>query len=139
MQRIPMDGSPGNPTPASPVAKVVGRIEINRDARLAAEAIADLCTTEAHAYGLRFWQALDSLIARYLPTPCRIRQEEAMTDEEASCFGRERMPFGEFAGFLVNDVPLNRLEWYSDQRFNEQIRRYLKSPKISHERSRDDE
>jgi uncharacterized protein (DUF3820 family) len=53
-----------------------------------------------------------------------------MTDEQANIFGMSKMPFGEFKGWQVCQVPMDRLEWYSDSKFQQQLVRYLNSPKI---------
>jgi uncharacterized protein (DUF3820 family) len=53
-----------------------------------------------------------------------------MTDQEARLFGDTRMPFGEFKGIRIDDVELGRLEWYADQPFQKQLRRYLNSRRV---------
>lgn len=59
---------------------------------------------------------------------------EPMTDEQAGVFGLSRMPFGEFVGTPICDVPMDRLEWYADSKFQKQLVCYLESPKIKQQR-----
>ena len=56
-----------------------------------------------------------------------------MTDKEARLFGKERIPFGEFVGKQVDQIPLERLRWYSDQTFVDDLRRYLDSGRVKRE------
>lgn len=62
-----------------------------------------------------------------------------MTDDEARLFGRFPVPYGEFRGRPVDDVPMDRLDWYADQTFGDQLRRYLASRRIKNEKRDEDE
>ncbi len=62
-----------------------------------------------------------------------------MTEAEAARFEVGPVPFGEFVGRQAGDVPLERLEWYADQRWVDDLRRYLASRRIAEERHRADE
>lgn len=113
-------------------------IEDNIAARLAAEQIAGLADDEAKIYGDRFWKELASIINAHVPFPAVRRNTEKagpMCDKESRLFGQQTlMPFGEFAGMKIDDVPLGRLEWYADQTFMEGLRRYLQSDRVKQER-----
>lgn len=56
-----------------------------------------------------------------------------MNDVQVARFENQLMPYGEFAGKSVKNVPLDRLQWYADQKFTDQLRLYLKSSKIKRE------
>lgn len=62
-----------------------------------------------------------------------------MTELESKMFGRRLMAFGEFAGTPVDDVPLDRLQWYADQEFVDNLRRYLKTARIRQEHEREEQ
>lgn len=53
---------------------------------------------------------------------------EAFNDDQAKEFERlMRMPYGMHKGKKIIDVDINTLCWYADSRFNDNLRRYLKS------------
>lgn len=84
----------------------------------------------------RFWVVLNELIVNQKPqltADGAADKQKAFTDVEASRFGHQPIPFGEFAGRRVDDVPLERLHWYADQRFTDDLRRYLRSGRIQRE------
>lgn len=114
-------------------------IEANIAARLAAEQIAELADGEAKNHGNRFWKELASIINAHVPFPAVRRNAKKagpMCDKESRVFGQQMlMPFGEFAGMKIDDVPLGRLEWYADQTFTDDLRRYLQSERVKRERS----
>ncbi len=62
-----------------------------------------------------------------------------MTELESKMFGRRSMPFGEFVGVPIDDVPLDRLQWYADQEFVDNLRRYLKTARIRQEQAREEQ
>ena len=68
-------------------------------------------------------------------------QEDPMTKGAAQAFGKTKMPFGKFENKLINDVPLDYLEWLADSvsPFNRQIRRYLMSDYVKEERKYEDD
>jgi uncharacterized protein (DUF3820 family) len=87
--------------------------------------------------------AIDSFwdeIRKSLPQQVTVVVTKAceMTVEEARRFGMSLMPFGEFKGQPINAIPLNRLEWYSDSKFQQELTRYLNSPNIKQERMLND-
>lgn len=81
----------------------------------------------------RFWQAMRDGVAAHLPPPVVNPKERPMTVEEATKFGKSIMPFGEFKGQPVGDVPLERLAWYTDQSWGRDASRYLQSPNVAKE------
>lgn len=102
-------------------------------ARLAAEEVASLADDEAKTYGKIFWEQLHKIVCAHVPCnkpkpkPEKIRP---MSQEEARVFGKQLVPFGEFSGRRVDDAPLDRLQWYADQTFTDNLRRYLESERI---------
>ncbi len=109
-------------------------IEANMAAREAAELIRDLCQEEAAEHVKFFWRILKKLIGKSLPQ-IRRHPERArpMTEVEAKVFGASRIPFGEFVGRRVDDVPKDRLDWYASTTFQEDLRRYLESERVKRE------
>jgi uncharacterized protein (DUF3820 family) len=101
-----------------------GTILANKCAREDAETIFQLCEEQQT---VRFWEVLAGLVATKLPAP---RTVPVMTELEAYKFGQREVPFGEFRGRRVDEVPLERLLWYADQRFVDELRRYLHSSRI---------
>lgn len=57
-----------------------------------------------------------------------------MSREEAKTFEEQRMPFGEFQGSPIKDVPLDRLQWYANQQFTDELRRYITSELVQREK-----
>ena len=83
----------------------------------------------------RYWEEVIRLAKTHLPSEIDVEYKpDKMTDQEARAFGQqETMPFGEFAGMRVDEVPLDRLLWYADQSFTDDLRRYLESNRIKNE------
>ncbi len=80
----------------------------------------------------RFYQVLRDelkLVLKEKPKPDRSK----MKDQESKAFGAQLIPFGEFRTRRVDDVPLERLQWYADQTFVDDLRRYLNSDRIKAE------
>lgn len=107
-------------------------------ARLAAEEVASLADGEAEVHGKHFWKCLHDICCAHVH--CKVeealrkkRQDECMSDGEVQRFDKELVPFEAFRGKMVKDVPLDRLEWYADQTFVDQLRRYLRSKRVKHE------
>ena len=106
-------------------------------ARERVHAICDLIREELAGTPLRaveqFLAPLREVIPPVKESPRKVTIEP-MTDEEAKWFGNERMPYGEFKGMRIDDIALERLAWYADQKFQGQLRRYLASRRIKAER-----
>ena len=109
-------------------------LEENKAAREAAEAIAVLVDEEARLHKDRFAKELVRLLydlgflKQQSSTPAR-----PMTDVESKRFGKQLVPYRAFEGRRVDDVPLERLAWYADQTFTDELRRYLKSDRVQRE------
>ena len=100
------------------------------DGKRAEEVYALACTGGS---GDKYWRRLYYLVANHLPPPLEKKanpRDAKMTDAEAKRFGLQLIPFGEFMGMRVDDVPMERLQWYADQRWIDELRRYLKSDRI---------
>lgn len=111
-------------------------IENNVAAREAAELVANLMEEQGRIYGPRFWEGLGELIGGRLQVKVDAevkKKARAMTDAAARRFGHQLMPYGEFAGRRVDDVSLDRLRWYADQVFTDDLRRYLESDRVGRE------
>jgi len=109
------------------------RIEENTEARRSAETICGLAEYEAAKHGGRFWDCLARMISKHTSPKEEIKRLGPMSDQETKAFGSERMPFGEFAGKRIDDIPLDRLRWYADQIFIDELRRYLESDRVKGE------
>jgi hypothetical protein len=113
-------------------------IEENLKARLAAKEIMEWASDEAFKHGDRLWEELARLVSLELPSKQELPRSRSplqpMADIEAKRFGKQLMPYGEFSGWRVDNVPLERLAWYADQTFTDDLRRYLKSERVKLER-----
>ncbi len=111
-------------------------IEENIKARHAAEDIIVWAEQAAEECGERLWIELDKMVWAKVPKK-EIENEirsDSMANKESKLWGQQtRMPFGEWEGKQVDAVPLGRLVWYVDQTFVDELRRYLKSPRIQRE------
>ena len=109
-------------------------------ARLAAEQVASLADDEAKEHGILFWQNLHKIVCAHVPCEKELKkatkqQKLKMTDGESRRFGKQCIPWkGEYQGKQVDQVPMERLEWYADQHFTDELRRYLNSDRIRTER-----
>ena len=111
-------------------------IEENAKARSAAEMIEELAVEESKGHGPRFWTELAKRIVLRTPTtrPRRkARMIVPMDDGESKRFGAKKLPFGKCVGQRVDDVPSELLQWYADQTFTDELRRYLLSDRIRRE------
>lgn len=74
---------------------------------------------------------IDVITEKHLRTPDV--NPGIMTVDQAKEFEKGTMPFGEFFNVKIKEVPLDRLKWYADQRFIDDLRAYLKSRIIQQE------
>lgn len=74
---------------------------------------------------------IDVITEKHLRTPDV--NPGVMTVDQAKEFEKGTMPFGEFFNVKIKEVPLDRLKWYADQRFIDDLRAYLKSRIIQQE------
>ena len=110
--------------------RVSARTAANAAASLVLEEADSLPTDVRSVFLDEFHRLVSGPPVELIPVMCK----PPMTDEEAKPFGiRTTMPYGEFKDRRVDDVPLDRLLWYADQRFTDELRRYLKSPRIQAE------
>jgi hypothetical protein len=105
-------------------------------ARDRARACMSLVLDESRDVGVEidvFWDE----IRKHLPLATQKEQKRpvSMTDAESSRFGNEIMEFGKYKGTRIDDVPMDWLEWYSDQGFQTRLRDYLASDRVKIERS----
>lgn len=103
-------------------------------ARLAAEDFYKLAVEEGETHGDVFWEKLHKMVCRHVKCPKEESTRKFVMDkQEAVQFGNEVMPFGGYVGKRVDDVPLERLWWYADQSFIDDLRRYLRSKRVQSE------
>ena len=109
------------------------RVAANVKAREAASEIIKLIDEEVAGYPDRAKEVLalalfehihPMLIMHLIFKPDR---NLPMTVVQAKAFRRSSVPYGEFRSQSVDCVPLDRLRWYADQRFTDDLRRYLAS------------
>ena len=105
---------------------------IARDLILLVSAEANLISPDAIDV---FWDEIRKSIPQLPVDP----SDRPMTNEEARAFGLSTMPFGEFKGWNIWTVPMIRLEWYSDSKFQKQLVRYLNSPDVKRLREAEDD
>lgn len=116
----------------------------NRDAREAAEAMADLAVDAAqtlpNATQRRYWELLFLRVAEWAkkvgghdhqaPPPI-----QGMTDRQAKNFEMELVTFGKHKGRLIGAVEMSYWEWLDDQpNFRADLRSYLLSNRVKAER-----
>lgn len=122
-------------------------IEGNIRAKKMAKMVFDFAEAESGeelAVTARYWEELHRMIGKNLPKkeekPARRRN---MTNEEARAWAKKtRAPFGEFAGYRVCHIPLNRLQYYDCgewSTFLHELHRYLGAPCIQDEMRREHE
>lgn len=121
----------------SDIPDVHAKVLLNSKIRESARQLFDLACDMARESSdpNRFWEQFDKLRPEVAENVHKTRPKEKgkMTDLEARRFGARSIPFGEFAGRRVDDVPLDRLEWYACQNFVDDLRRYLKADRIQRE------
>lgn len=109
-------------------------IKENIKAREAAREVLELLEEEAKQHGKRFWQEIARVVELHVPVrTVKKKPVRPMTDVQAKAFGSQLLPFGEYYGKRVDDVPLARLQWYADQTFIDDLRRYLDSKRVEAE------
>jgi uncharacterized protein (DUF3820 family) len=118
-------------------SSVKHRAEARERARATARlAVEEAGRIESDSQG-SFWDELRKMLP-LAATTAIASLPTAMTDRQARAFGQSRMPFGEFQGARIDDVPLDRLQWYADlSPFQQQLRRYLASGRIRSEEEDD--
>ncbi len=106
-------------------------------ARKVAIEVFSLVAEEGEKHGNHFWRKMKRLVDVFavplLKKKDERNREGKMTEKEARLFGGEPMPYGEFVGMKIDHVPLDRLLWYSEQTFVDELRRYVKSDRTQKE------
>lgn len=124
------------------VSDVHDKVQLSKQIRESARQLFDLACDMAteSTDPSRFWAEFDKLRPEVAENVHKTRPKEKgkMTDLEARRFGSRPIPFGEFAGRRVDDVPLDRLEWYACQNFVDDLRRYLNADRIQRENDEPD-
>jgi len=118
------------------IAAVKRNIEIRQAAELAFELVLTVAEENGCRGSRKFWEPVYVKVQNRLPKPevkVKGKPSKKMTDEESKRFGKELIPFGEFQGKSIDEVPLDRLWWYADQTFVDDLRRYLQSDRIQSE------
>ena len=77
----------------------------------------------------RVWEVMAEHISGIVPPPPTAPR--VMTESEAKQFSQSIMAFGKYKDQKVEDVPLDWLDWYSLQKWNELLRAYLRSKHVS--------
>ena len=114
-------------------------------ARKMAEEVIELVDVHDEQFKDRFWTAIIAVakvrrLVKQNDDSSGSKADKKMSDVEAKRFGREEMPFGEFAGAkTIANVPLDRLRWYADQDFIDRLRRYLRSDYVKREQPNEDD
>jgi hypothetical protein len=83
----------------------------------------------------RFWAELHKLLEKHLEKEKSksISKFIPMSDSASTEFGNQIMPYGEYKGMRIDEVPKDRLQWYADQTFTDDLRMYLESDRIKNE------
>ncbi len=113
---------------------IVAREAVEEVVEFALEIVLDRDFPVGAEYEQRFWEELARLVDERLPEP-KEKSEKATRMNEATArrFGCDLMPYGEFAGKPIDEVPLDRLMWYADQTFTDDLRLYLESERMKGE------
>jgi len=103
-------------------------------ARETAEEIYSLVESEEEILGKHVWEVLYKKFQNRKMCETKTKEKSSrMTVAESRRFGKQPIPFGRFKGQPVDQVPLDMLEWYADQKFVDELRRYLRSSRIQKE------
>lgn len=121
------------------------QVAANRKARDAARQVWELACEESKDFKQRaseeFWRFLAGVLKAAHPKLFLTKSVPItpMSPLEAKRFAHERMQFGQHAGNLIGDVPLDYLDWLAAQPdFHSRLNRYLRSEAIELERQQTD-
>lgn len=109
------------------------RLQQRCEASKSAQAALELIQESVEGDEQYFWTIIRNAALEKAPLEASGSfQVKPMNDKEATKFEHEVMPYGEFKGKLVREVPLNRLDWLAgtDDKFKEDLRRYLRNERI---------
>jgi len=120
--------------------KVAARVA----ARHAAAIVCEMAVEEGGKFSTdaqtEFWKAILGVAMAALPEehhPVRVVEKgrrAAMSNDEATVFEAEPMPFGKWANRLVAEVPLDYFDWLIGQdSFHAKAERYMRNPRVQRE------
>jgi hypothetical protein len=111
---------------------MTNQLETRIKARKEAEYLFSLCNESQYQNHEHFWKSLLELVQSKVPKQEKSTELVPMTDKEVTFFRGETMPFGKCTGELVENVPLDYLDYLIGQPDNlTPFRRYLKNPSIA--------
>ena len=115
----------------------------NKQAREAAEEFYELIRESAEKLPtinarLRFYETLDQFCkveCQGFASSSDLAKSGPMTNDEVAAFLREYMPFGQYQGMRIADVPLTYLDWLiggsESERFKARVRRCLENREVA--------
>ena len=107
--------------------RIAKNVTLGKEARQAFKFLEEEFGTDKEQH---FWEVILDLVKEKLPQKMAI-VHEAMTDEEASKFENKVVPYGQYAGDDVRDVPVDYLLFLVDgDSFIKKVRRYVRSDKF---------
>ena len=84
--------------------------------------------------GRKFWVAVAAMASDRAGISNETPETLAtMTDDQSRQFGSTSMPFGQYRGTRVDEVPLDYLSWIADDQFLRDLPRYLRSRRVQME------
>lgn len=117
--------------------KVTERIIARREAEQVVELCRDSSTILSNESQALFWSIIrdHALMMSPLPKPTNARLMEPMSDSEARLMEQRVVPFGQYKGQRVHEVPLKYIDWLVGQKdtFREDLGRYLLNAQVMHE------
>ena len=98
-------------------------------ARKDAEALLELAGDQPQ----RFWEVIAERAASHLPPkPQPVDRLPAMTDQEATTFEAEMMPYGKYAGNEVGVIEPSYILFLTEgDEFSKKLKRYVKSKRFA--------
>jgi uncharacterized protein (DUF3820 family) len=111
---------------------IAGRKLAEEWLQLANEMAADLSDEERGP----FWNTIAKSVGQHVQAPSPPASAwTPMSDDEARRFARREMPFGQYRGKHVGDVPLDYLIWLdeSSRVFQAELHRYLATEQVQRE------
>jgi hypothetical protein len=118
---------------------IIARVQARDKARACMALVLD----ESRDVGVEvdvFWEEIRKhLPLTQLKEEKRLVGPKPMDDVESRQFGNQIMEFGKYKGTRIDDVPMDWLEWYSDQGFQSKLKSYLASDRVRIERSNNEQ
>ncbi len=106
------------------------RLKARCDASKAAESAIQLIQESETGNVEHYWKEIRDAVLKRAPLgPNEAKQLDAMSEQEANKFELGEIPFGQYQGDQVKDVPLDYIEWLISREesdtFKQDLRRYL--------------